>query len=202
MKRRPWSIEEKIHIVCETTLSGESIKSVASRHHVHPTLLATWRRKLIDRFDNLLSVAHTFSELQKSDLRLIDSEIAIDKRRKWSVQDKLRIVIESYDGSVAASEVARKHDITPNQLFEWRRWAKQDHEASTILKATLGKQLKSGAKRDANHTTTRRKWTLDDKLRILEEAKDKKSSMSKVAKKYGLTPSQISHWRRDQRNTY
>jgi transposase-like protein len=157
---------------------------------------------LIDRFDNLLSVAHTFSELQKSDLRLIDSEIAIDKRRKWSVQDKLRIVIESYDGSVAASEVARKHDITPNQLFEWRRWAKQDHEASTILKATLGKQLKSGAKRDANHTTTRRKWTLDDKLRILKEAKETKSSMSKVAKKYGLTPSQISHWRRDQRNTY
>jgi transposase len=44
------------------------------------------------------------------------------RRRDWSVAEKATIVSESYrSGNV--SEVARRHGLTPTQLFTWRRAA-------------------------------------------------------------------------------
>jgi transposase len=43
------------------------------------------------------------------------------RRRSWSLQDKVRIVTESYDPRTTVSAVARKHAINRNQLFSWRR---------------------------------------------------------------------------------
>ena len=42
-------------------------------------------------------------------------------RRRWSADDKARIVEETFAPGATVSEVARRHDIRPQQLFGWRR---------------------------------------------------------------------------------
>ena len=43
------------------------------------------------------------------------------RRRRWSQDEKLRIVSESYQGYRQVSAVARRHDISRSQLYTWRR---------------------------------------------------------------------------------
>ena len=51
-------------------------------------------------------------------------EVTQVRRRRWSAADKGRIVAESFERGVRASDVARRHDISPQQLFHWRRQAR------------------------------------------------------------------------------
>ncbi|WP_189635812.1 transposase [Rhizobium grahamii] len=41
-------------------------------------------------------------------------------RRDWSVEEKDRIVAESYSGEMSVSAVARRHVLSPRQLFTCR----------------------------------------------------------------------------------
>jgi transposase len=43
------------------------------------------------------------------------------RRRRWSDEEKLRIVTESLEGPRQVSATARRHGISPGQLFTWRR---------------------------------------------------------------------------------
>lgn len=42
-------------------------------------------------------------------------------RRRWTPEEKLRIVEESYRGPRLVSATARRHGLSANQLFVWRR---------------------------------------------------------------------------------
>jgi transposase len=54
-------------------------------------------------------------------------EREVGRRRRWRADDKGRIVAESYVAEAIVSEVARRHDITPQQLFAWRKAARTGH---------------------------------------------------------------------------
>ena len=46
---------------------------------------------------------------------------SVERRRRWSREEKLRIVAESAQPGRTTSQVARDHGIAPGQLFIWRR---------------------------------------------------------------------------------
>ena len=54
----------------------------------------------------------------------VDIRVGDVRRRKWSDEVKGRIVAESYAPGVVVSEVARRHDISPQHLFGWRKAAR------------------------------------------------------------------------------
>jgi transposase len=43
------------------------------------------------------------------------------RRRRWSEEEKLRIVTESLSGPRLVSATARRHGISTSRLFTWRR---------------------------------------------------------------------------------
>src|SRR5437867_11284719 len=46
------------------------------------------------------------------------------RRRSWTAEQKLQIINESYADGETVSAVARRHGLTPQQLFGWRRAAR------------------------------------------------------------------------------
>jgi Transposase and inactivated derivatives len=65
-----------------------------------------------------------------TDVRRIELITGASRRRRWSSEDKARIVVESLEPGVSVSEVARRHGLSPQQLFGWRRKARASfHEA-------------------------------------------------------------------------
>jgi len=47
------------------------------------------------------------------------------RRRAWPAEQKARIITETYESGETVSAVARRHGLTPQQLFGWRRNARQ-----------------------------------------------------------------------------
>lgn len=48
------------------------------------------------------------------------------RRRRWSAEEKARIVAETLAPGARVSEVARRWQICPQQVFGWRRQARLD----------------------------------------------------------------------------
>ncbi|MGH6949461.1 MAG: IS66-like element accessory protein TnpA [Vitreimonas sp.] len=53
-------------------------------------------------------------------LRRIELITGAERRRKWSAEEKAEIVAESLAEGAVVSEVARRHGLSPQQLFGWR----------------------------------------------------------------------------------
>jgi transposase len=49
---------------------------------------------------------------------------SVERRRRWSVQEKLRLVAESYKAEGGIAEVADRADLHPSLLQRWRRQAR------------------------------------------------------------------------------
>lgn len=43
------------------------------------------------------------------------------RRRRWSIAEKVRLVEEAMQPGVSVSYVARRHGVSPSLLFHWRR---------------------------------------------------------------------------------
>jgi transposase len=54
-------------------------------------------------------------------------------RRRWTVDEKARIVAETLDSGAVVSVIARRHGLTPQQLFAWRREARKRTARSADL---------------------------------------------------------------------
>ena len=54
----------------------------------------------------------------------VDIQVGAGRRRRWNDAAKGRIVAESFAPGAVVSEVARRHDISPQHLFAWRKAAR------------------------------------------------------------------------------
>ena len=54
----------------------------------------------------------------------VEIRSGVGRRRRWSDEAKGRIVAESYAPGAVVSEVARRHDMSPQHLFGWRKAAR------------------------------------------------------------------------------
>ena len=50
---------------------------------------------------------------------------SVQRRRRWSAEEKRAMVEEAEQPGMSISAVARKYDVHPNLLFTWRRLMKQ-----------------------------------------------------------------------------
>ena len=54
----------------------------------------------------------------------VEIQVGAGRRRRWSDEVKGRVVAESYAPGAVVSEVARRHGISPQHLFVWRKAAR------------------------------------------------------------------------------
>lgn len=80
-----------------------------------------------NHFDNKLKrkLESTADETGRgvSNVRRIELITGTGRRRRWSRDDKARIVEESLKPGATVSDVARRNGLSPQQLFAWRRAA-------------------------------------------------------------------------------
>jgi transposase len=70
--------------------------------------------------DRLLhNLPHT-DAIRDEPFRRIEVITGVERRRRWSEQDKARIVAESLKPGVIVAEVARRYGMHRNQLYGWR----------------------------------------------------------------------------------
>ena len=80
-------------------------------------------------------------------LRRLEVITGTGRRRRFSDEDKARIVEETLASGVVVSEVARRHGLSPQQLFGWRRQARQpvvtsaDTQAPQFVPAVIEAEL-------------------------------------------------------------
>ena len=51
----------------------------------------------------------------------IEVVTSVERRRRWTSEEKRSIVQETYQPGMSVSLIARKYAIVPSQLFYWRR---------------------------------------------------------------------------------
>jgi len=61
------------------------------------------------------------SSRKKRDMKTVEVITTVQRRRRWSAQERQRIVEEAEQPGMSISFVARQYGIHPNQLFSWRK---------------------------------------------------------------------------------
>ena len=63
--------------------------------------------------------------------------IGVERRRRWRVEDKLRIVTETEQPDACFAEIARRHEISRGLLWNWRSQVRRgkliQHPAAQFL---------------------------------------------------------------------
>lgn len=70
-------------------------------------------------------------------VRRVEVFTGAGRRRNWTTEEKARIVAESATSGESVCAVARRHGLSPQQLFGWRRQAREAASAETADRAPL-----------------------------------------------------------------
>src|SRR6516165_1826808 len=87
------------------------------------------------------------------------------RRRTWTAEQKARIVAESYEAGDAVSAIARRHGLTAQQLFGWRREARcqaeaQSAESGSAFAPVVARELALHGPRPHPHDSRRKQCDL------------------------------------------
>jgi transposase len=70
--------------------------------------------------------------------------ISTGARRRWALEEKQRIVAESYSGPRLVSVTARRNGLSASQLFTWRRLAREGRLVETDETTVFAPAIISG----------------------------------------------------------
>ncbi len=74
--------------------------------------------------DRFVSTLDSTLEPKATPVRRMEVITGVGGRRRWSDDDKARIVEETLAPGAVVSVVARRHGLSPQQVFAWRRQAR------------------------------------------------------------------------------
>lgn len=90
-------------------------------------------------------------------VRRLEVFTGVGRRRSWTAEQKAQIVTESYDSGEPVSAVARRHALTAQQLFGWRRAARQASEEADAKGSAFAPVIVDAAPPCAAASTSRAK---------------------------------------------
>jgi len=99
--------------------------------------------------------------LKPEGVRRLEVITGTGRRRRFSADDKARVIEETLVPGAVVSEVARRHGLTPQQVFGWRRQARRaavarsDAEALQFVPAVVEAPLPASAGRRRERKPTR-----------------------------------------------
>src|SRR5512147_555560 len=84
----------------------------------------------------------------KSSVGPIEVITSVQRRRRWSAEEKRVMVEEAEQPGSSVSQVARKYGVNPNQIFNWRRLMREGalcavRAEEEVVGASEVKQLKA-----------------------------------------------------------
>jgi transposase len=75
---------------------------------------------------------------QPEPVRRLEVFTGAGRRRRWTQEEKARIVSETFETGASVSAVARRHGLTAQQLFAWRRaWRQQSDSGAAESSAAF-----------------------------------------------------------------
>ena len=80
----------------------------------------------------MCSHSHTASTKADS-FRRVEVITGVGRHRRWTDEEKARIVAESLDPATTSSAVARRYGLHASQLFVWRQQLQQSASAAQTL---------------------------------------------------------------------
>jgi transposase len=69
----------------------------------------------------------------------------IERRRRWRLEDKLRIIAETEQPGASVAEVARRHEISRSLIWNWRSRARRGTLTRAGVSTFLPMQVVSGS---------------------------------------------------------
>ncbi|GLJ00618.1 transposase [Sphingobium sp. BS19] len=112
----------------------------------------------------------------------VDVITSVQRRRRWSTEEKIRIVEETYIPGNSVSLVARQHGIASNQLFNWRRLMAQ----GALTAATAGEEVVAASEYRAMEAQVRELQRMLGKKTMENELLREAMSRATGAKKHLL----------------
>ena len=110
-RRRRWSAADKLRIVEETLLDGESISAVARRNGVAPNLLYRWRKLMLE--GGSIAVAEDDSVTGNRTVREMESRIRELERQLGRKTMEVEILKEALDKSRAKKPILLAQSLRP-----------------------------------------------------------------------------------------
>jgi transposase len=69
----------------------------------------------------------------------------IERRRRWSAEQKRAIVRMAFSPGAAVADVARQSDLHPNQIYRWRRALSQSSGFAQVVVGAEERVIAGGA---------------------------------------------------------
>lgn len=66
-----------------------------------------------------------------------------ERRRRWSNEDRVRILGEAFSPGACVREVARRNDLAPSLIYSWRRHFARDTPGVSFAQAVMAEEAQS-----------------------------------------------------------